>query len=167
MIIRAEKPKDYPAIRSVNEAAFDTPAEANLVDTLRKVMNPVISLVAEENGTVVGHIMFSPVTLSNNVGIKIMGLAPMAVLPNRQRKGIGSRLVRTGLARCKELGYGAVVVLGHAGYYPRFGFVPASQYGIRSEYDVPDDVFMAMELEPNYLHGVTGTIHYHPAFENV
>jgi putative acetyltransferase len=93
-----------------------------------------------------------------------MGLAPMAVLPARQRQGIGSALVRDGLGRCRELGYEAVVVLGHPGYYPRFGFVPASRFGIGCEYDVPAEVFMALELVPGALRGKPGTIRYHPAF---
>ena len=93
-----------------------------------------------------------------------MGLAPMAVLPGRQRQGIGSELVRAGLDECRRLGFGAIVVLGHAEYYPRFGFVPASKFGLKSEYDVPDDVFMALELIPGALRGRAGTIRYHPTF---
>ena len=97
-----------------------------------------------------------------------MGLAPMAVAPARQRQGVGSALARAGIAACRDLGFGAVIVLGHPEYYPRFGFVPASRFGLRSEYDVPDDVFMAMELKPGALHGRgPGTIRYHPAFGNV
>jgi putative acetyltransferase len=96
-----------------------------------------------------------------------MGLAPMAVRPERQRQGIGSALVRDGIARCRERQYDAVVVLGHAEYYPRFGFTPSVQFGITSEYDVPDDVFMVAELRPGGLAGRTGTIRYHAAFEQV
>ena len=93
-----------------------------------------------------------------------MGLAPMAVLPTEQRQGVGTALVREGLKRCEELGYGAVVVVGHRDYYPRFGFKPASMFNLKSEYDVPDDVFMALELTPNYFQGKSGTIYYHSAF---
>ncbi len=95
-----------------------------------------------------------------------MGLAPMAVLPVHQRRGIGSSLVRAGLEACTQLGFAAVIVLGHAEYYPRFGFQPASRFALRCEYDVPDDVFMALELEAGILTGKTGTIQYHPAFGN-
>jgi putative acetyltransferase len=96
-----------------------------------------------------------------------MGLAPMAVLPAEQRRGVGSALVQAGLDRCRQLPCGAVVVLGHPAYYPRFGFSPASRFGVTCEYDVPDEVFMAMELEPGFLRDKPGTIRYHPAFATV
>ena len=91
----------------------------------------------------------------------------MAVAPGNQRQGIGSALVRAGLDECKKLGFGAVVVLGHADYYPRFGFVPSTRFGIGCEYDVPEDVFMAMELQQGALRGVSGKVKYHPAFGSV
>jgi putative acetyltransferase len=167
MLIRTEEPKDWVAVHAVNASAFATPAEANLVDVLRKEAYPFVSLVAEDNEAVVGHIMFSPVSLSGHPNLKIMGLGPMAVAPEYQRKSIGSALVRTGLERCKQLGFGAVVVLGHPEYYPRFGFSPSTRFGIGCEYEVPEDVFMVMELQPGYLHSATGTIKYHAAFSNV
>ena len=111
--------------------------------------------------------MFSPVTRSGHTELKIMGLAPMAVLPEHQRKGVGSELVRTSLEMCKQLGFGAVVVLGHPEYYPRFGFSPSSRLGIGCEYQVPEDVFMVMELQTGYLRDATGTIKYHSAFSDV
>jgi putative acetyltransferase len=141
--------------------------EADLVDALRAQATPLMSYVAELDGTIAGHILFSPVTLLSHPDLAIMGLAPMAVLPTLQRQGIGSALVRTGLDACRDMGAGAVIVLGHAEYYPRFGFVPASRFGIRSEYDVPDDVFMAIELIPGFLAPRPGTIRYHPAFGSV
>jgi putative acetyltransferase len=167
MIIRPEEPADHLAIHAVNVSAFETPAEANLVEVLRKEANPVISLVAEQNSGIVGHIMFSPVSLSGNADLKIMGLGPMAVESEHQRKGIGSALVRAGLEKCKELGFGAVIVLGHSEYYPRFGFSPSVRYGISCEYDVPEDVFMVTELQPGYLKDASGIIRYHPAFNDV
>ena len=167
MLIRAEKGNDQGAVYAVNASAFETSSEANLVDALREQAHPVISLVAEKNEAVVGHIMFSPVSLSGHPALKIMGLAPMAVAPEYQCNGIGSALVRAGLEQCKQLGFATVVVLGHPGYYPRFGFSPSSRFGIDSEYDVPEDVFMAMELQPGILNGKTGRVKYHAAFSNV
>jgi putative acetyltransferase len=164
MNIRSEQRADIPAIRELNCAAFDASVEADLVDVLRQQAAPIVSLVADDAGSVVGHIFFSPVTLPGHADVTIMGLAPMAVRPARQRQGIGSALMRAGLAECRQLGFAAVVVLGHPGYYPRFGFVPASRFKIGCEYDVPDDVFMALELESDALKGKTGTIRYHAAF---
>ena len=167
MLIRTEKETDHAAVHAVNAAAFPTPLEADLVDALRRQAHPIISLVAESDSAVVGHILFSPVTLDGRPDLRLMGLAPMAVAPEHQRSGIGSALVRAGLEECRQLGFSAVVVLGHPEYYPRFGFSPSVRYGIRSEYDVPDDVFMAMELVPGALRDATGTIKYHPAFGSV
>ncbi len=164
VVIRPEAASDRAAVRAVNASAFETPAEADLVDALREEAKPIVSLVAEENGVVVGHIMFSPVLLSGHPALKIMGLAPMAVLPERQRQGIGGDLVRAGLKRCRQLGVGAVVVLGHPAYYPRFGFAPAARFGLDCAYDVPEEAFMALELRPGYLRAASGTVAYHGAF---
>ena len=96
-----------------------------------------------------------------------MGLGPMAVAPEHQRAGVGSALIRAGLDACRALDRSAVVVLGHATYYPRFGFVPASTFGLACEYDVPDEVFMALELVPCALSDVSGTTRYSPAFSDL
>jgi putative acetyltransferase len=167
MRIRLERPADVAAVRAINEAAFGAGQEANLVDALREREKAHLSLVAERNGSILGHILFSPVTLLGHADVKIMGLAPMAVSPTEQRQGIGSALVSGGLDRCKQRGVDAVVVLGHPTYYPRFGFTPASRFAIRSEYDVRDDVFMALELERGVLHGKSGVIRYHAAFADL
>jgi putative acetyltransferase len=164
MLIRSEQEKDRTAVHAVNVSAFDTPLEANLVDALRARADPIVSLVAEDNGAILGHIMFSPVALSGHPALRIMGLAPMAVAPVHQRKGIGSALVRAGLEQCKQLGFGAVVVLGHPAYYPRFGFTSSTRFGIGCEYDVPEDVFMAVELHAGFLRGASGTIKYDAVF---
>lgn len=166
MLIRAEKKCDREPVREVNIAAFGTLSEANLVDTLRQHVQTTVSLVAEENGEVVGHIMFSPVSLSGHPNLKVMGLAPMAVTPAHQKKGVGSALVRAGLDQCRQLGFVAAVVLGHPQYYPRFGFLPSFKFGIDSEYDVPKEVFMAMELRPDALSGKTGKVRFHSVFNN-
>jgi putative acetyltransferase len=162
--IRDEQADDIAYVHELNTLAFDADAEANLVDVLRETARPVISLVAVEDETIVGHIMFTPVELSGSSSLMIMGLAPMAVAPDRQRSGIGSALAKEGLNWCKEIGAGAVVVLGHAAYYPRFGFVPASTMNICCEYDVPDEVFMVLELTSGYLAGAIGAIRYHETF---
>ncbi len=168
MNIRSEQPADHDAVRLINTAAFESPAEANLVDALRSNASPLISLVAEsDQAEIVGHILFSPATLAEHPDDLIMGLAPMAVTPARQRQGIGSALVREGLEQCSQLGALAVVVLGHPAYYPRFGFAPASRLNIDSDYDVPDDVFLAMELQPGAMSGKAGRIEYHEAFRDL
>jgi putative acetyltransferase len=168
MLIRNEMPEDTQKIRQINIKAFDTDAEADLVDALRNSSIPLISLVAEKDGELVGHILFSPVTLdNNNPPIAIAALAPMAVIPEYQKKDIGSKLVIEGLKCCQESGYAAVVVLGHSWFYVRFGFVPSVNYGIKSEYDVPDEVFMIKELKDGALKGHSGIIKYHGAFGNL
>jgi putative acetyltransferase len=167
MRIRPEAQADSAAVRSVNEAAFETPAEADLVEALHRKDMSLVSLVAEDDGRIVGHILFSPVSLAEHANLNLMGLAPMAVAPDYQRKGIGSALVREGLACCKDLGCRAVVVVGHAKYYPRFGFVPADRYALRCEYEVPADVFMVAELEAGALNGASGLVRYDDAFAGV
>ncbi len=164
MLIRPEEQRDWAAVHAVNVSAFETPAEADLVDALREQAQPLVSLIAEDTGATAGHIMFSPVSLSDHPALKIMGLAPMAVAPEHQRKGIGSALVRAGLEQCSKLGFGAVCVLGHPAYYPRFGFSPAARFGIGCEYEVPEDVFMVVELQAGFLRGASGNVKYHAAF---
>lgn len=167
VLIRPESNEDRDAVRAVNTAAFGQPGEADLVDALRDAAEPCISLVADDDGEIVGHIMFSPVSVAGFPDARLMGLAPMAVVPVRQREGIGTDMATAGLERCRQADVAAVVVLGHAEYYPRFGFLPASRCGLESEYDVPDDVFMALELQPDALRDITGTVRFHPAFAGV
>ncbi len=167
MNIRFEQPDDIEKIRKVNLEAFETDTEANLVDVLRNTGIELISLLAEEKGEVIGHILFSPVAIDGDYRVKIMGLAPMAVLPSWQRKGVGTQLVIQGLEACEKAGYEFVVVLGHPDYYPRFGFVPSVAYGIKSEYDVPPEVFMVKELKKDVLNDIKGIVKYHQVFNEV
>jgi putative acetyltransferase len=166
--VRRERPEDIAAIRQVNEQAFGRPDEADLVDALRARGKAVLSLVAVEDNRIVGHIFFSPVTIeSGERPFPAVGLGPMAILPERQRRGIGSRLVKAGLAECRIAGYAGVVVLGHPTYYPRFGFVPASRYGLESEYEVPDEAFMVLAWHAGVLKAWGGLVRYQPEFRSV
>ncbi|HET6646647.1 MAG TPA: N-acetyltransferase [Pyrinomonadaceae bacterium] len=166
--IRAENLSDLPGVRRVNELAFGGSTEADLVDALRKAADPYISLVAIENERIVGHIFFSPVKIEpQETFCRAMALAPMAVLPDYQNRGIGSLLVQEGMKQCAGLGYEFIVVVGHPEYYPRFGFVPAHQMGLRCKYPVPDDVFMVVELKPGALTGKQALVLYHPEFDRV
>lgn len=168
MIIRVESKSDYKYIRIINIEAFPSSAEADLIEKLRGVNIDLISLVAEVDEVLVGHIFFSPATLENDGSdLRIIGLGPMAVLPQYQNKGIGYKLVNSGLQQCINNGYDAVVVLGHPEYYPRFGFKSSNTFGIKCEYDVPDDTFMVKELRTGVLRGKNGTIKYHQFFNEL
>jgi putative acetyltransferase len=162
MIVRREEERDFAEVYKVNSLAFEGNDEAKLVERLRKIPS-CISLVAENDGRVVGHIAFSPVTL-NAETVPFMGLAPMSVLPDVQNQGIGTRLVNQGLAECVETGVKAVFVLGHPTYYPRFGFEIAKHKGFSCEYPSPDEAFMVLELVPGALAEQSGLISYDPTF---
>lgn len=168
IVIRQEQPEDITVIHHVVHQAFGQLAEANLVDALRRNGKAKISLVAEDSGRVIGHILFSEVVIeAGEKRLNGIGLAPLVVSPERQNEGIGSRLSEEGMKRCLEAGYPFAVVLGHPEFYPRFGFVPASRFGIKSEYDVSDEVFMAMELQEGSLAGFAGIVKYQPEFNEV
>ncbi len=166
MRIRAEVPPDYPSVHQITAAAFGVETEAKLVGVLRAQASPLVSLVADEEGAVLGHILFSPASLPG-IEALAMGLAPMAVTPLRQRSGIGSALVKAGLQGCEELGAVAVVVLGHPEFYPKFGFSPGERFGLRCEYDAPAEAFMAIELRAGALRKASGTVKYHAAFSQL
>ena len=163
--IRREMPEDTDAIRRVNQEAFGGTVEADLVDRLRQRRAFTLSLVAVDKDKVVGHILFSPVLIeSEGKSYPAVGLGPMAVLPDYHKTGIGTKLVAAGLEECRRLGHGICVVLGHPDYYPRFGFITARACDIKCEYDVPDDVFMVLELSPGALAGRHGIARYQPDF---
>lgn len=168
IVIRHEQPEDIAVIHQIVAQAFGRAAEASLVDTLRRNGKAILSLVADDNGRVIGHILFSPVVIEDGERlVSGVGLAPLAVSPERQNEGIGSLLVEYGLKQCREARHPFVVVLGHPNYYPRFGFVPASRYNVRSEYDVRDEVFMIQELQQGSLLGIAGTAKYQNEFNEV
>lgn len=161
--LEMEGEADAAGVRAVNDAAFGLPAEGRIVDALRGAGALTISLVARAEGRIVGHVAFSPVTPMRG-SANLLGMGPVAVIPALQRQGIGSELIRAGLAQARLGGYDGVVVLGHPDYYPRFGFAPASRFGIQCEYDVPDDAFMALPLTPAGLTNCAGLVRYHAAF---
>ena len=163
--IRLEKEADFAQVYQVNALAFEREDEAKLVEKLRNIETS-ISLVAESDGQIIGHIFFSPMTFENHE-TTFLGLAPMAVLPEFQNQGVGSKLVREGLRLAAEQNFTAVFVLGHPEYYPRFGFETAKTKGFYSEYDVPDEVFMVIELENGALEGKKGLVNYRPEFAEV
>jgi putative acetyltransferase len=164
--IRPQTPADSPHVRAVTEAAFGQPLEAALVERLQAACPEAVSLVADD-GEVVGHILFTPVTVeAGSRRVEGMGLAPMAVRPDRQREGIGSALVRYGLDLLRSRGCPFVIVLGHPSFYPRFGFELASRHALRSQWEgIPDEAFMVRVLDPTAMVGVAGVARYRPEFD--
>ena len=163
--IREERPDDVADVREVNRRAFGQDREASIVNALRTNGAALLSLVATVNGEVVGHIMYSPLTVAENVIGAALG--PMALVPKCQRQGIGARLVEAGNRKIKDAGYPFIIVVGHAEYYPRFGFRPGSEYGIKCEWDVPDEVFMLLVLDEAKMQGVSGLAKYRLEFSTV
>jgi putative acetyltransferase len=165
--IRPEHPDDIVSVRALNEKVFGQPTEAAIVDSIRATCPDAVSLVAVDDSQIVGHIFFSPVFVSGERGtIQGMGLAPMAVLPERQRQGVGSKLVQAGIDVIRERNCPLIIVLGHPEYYPRFGFVPASLHGLSCQWDgVPDEAFMALILDEATMTNVSGTIRYRDEFD--
>jgi putative acetyltransferase len=162
--IRPETPTDHEAIRHVNRLAFGQDAEARLIDDLRDGGYLQVSLVAEQRGRVIGHILFSDLPIITGAGpVTALALAPMAVLPEFQNQGIGSVLVRRGLELCREQGNRIVVVLGHSHFYPRFGFSSKMAAHLASPFSGQES-FMAMELVAGALDGVAGRVQYPPPF---
>ncbi len=186
--VREEIPEDIEAIRKVNLEAFGRAAEADIVDRLRDSCEDLLSLVAIHEGDVAGHILFSPAAIDGDVvgltrirtrngdhpwlstaekdgGVVGMGLGPVAVLPDLQRQGIGSLLVRAGIDALRKRSCPFIILLGHPEYYPRFGFERASLYGIRSQLEVPDDAFMILVLDRPAMAKASGVARYRSEFD--
>jgi putative acetyltransferase len=162
---RKEEPDDIAAIHDLNLAAFDNGPEAGLVDKLRASCEDYLAFVAVEDGSVVGHVAFTSATIEN-CSATGLGLAPMAVLPSHQRRGIGSRLVRHGLEYLRDAGCPFVIVLGHPEYYPRFGFERASIHQVRCQWDgVPDEAFMIAVFTRGILPKAGGIAKYRKEFD--
>jgi len=162
--VREERPEDVVAIRDVNRRAFGQDQEGNIVDALRSSGAVLLSLVATQDDKVVGHVLYSPISVGSATGA---ALGPMAVVPEFQRQGVGGTLIETGNRIVKDRGYPFILVLGHAEYYPRFGFVPARSRGIQCEWDVPDEVFMLLVLDEEKMRGVSGLSKYRQEFSTV
>jgi len=166
VLVREETPEDIGAVRNINESAFGQPAEASIVDKLRANCADILSLVAVEGDQVVGHILFSPARIElGEKAVEGMGLAPLAVMPERQREGIGSALVRSGISTLKDRRCPFIIVLGYPGYYPRFGFERASLHGIKCQWEVPDEVFMVLILDKSAMSDACGVARYRPEFD--
>jgi putative acetyltransferase len=160
-LIRPASLEDAAAIRRVHVTAFPTAAEADVVERLRASGKAVIELVALDGDSIVGHIVFSPVTLRPRAGAVGLGLAPLAVLPDHEKHGVGRRLIQNGLAECHRWGAGFVVVIGDPPYYTRFGFEPAAKHGLRSQYPA-GDAFMVFKLEAGALPPPGTLVRYAP-----
>ncbi len=168
--LRPERSGDETAIYEVNRQAFERDVESKLVDAIRGSAGfiPGLSLVAEQAGRIVGHVLFSRAAIRTEAGeIPVLVLAPIAVLPEWQNRGIGSRLIEAGLERAREMGERIVVLVGHPWYYPRFGFKQAIPLGIAYPTPIREEVFMVLELTPGALEGIRGTIAFPPAFDEV
>ena len=170
--IRSENPKDYDVIYEINKQAFNSEVEARLIDTIRHSSNFIhdLSLVALKDSKIVGHILFSQAKIKNKETEKpILILAPVAVLPEFQKQGIGSSLVKKGLQACKGFGHNIIVVIGHPEFFPRFGFTPARKKGLEISFgaEVPSEAFMVYELKKGVLKDIKGIVEFPSYFEEV
>lgn len=171
LVVREEIPDDVEAIRQINQLAFERDVEANIVDALREAGAITLSMVAcridpatglEE---VIGHALYSPISIEDaNESRPALGLGPLAVLPDRQREGIGTFLMEVSLEILRRTGHPAVILFGHPDYYPRFGFLPAEKWGLRADFECPPGVFQAIELQSGALAGTAGTVRFRPEF---
>jgi putative acetyltransferase len=159
MLIRKEKEKDFDQIRNINDICFAGEYESKLIDNLRKGSNFILSLVAEKNGKIIGHIMYSRIKIRDTYSTT---LAPMCVLPEYQKQGIGTKLIRESINYLKEMKEKSIIVLGHTDFYSRSGFEKASNFGVKFPFKIADELFMAMELEEGSL--TAGVVEYGEEF---
>ena len=167
MNIRPEKTSDHKAIYRIHQLAFGQEDESQLINRLRKTIDfvPELSLVAEKNSAIIGHILFSKIKIvGTDKKYSSLALAPMSVHPDYQKQGIGSQLIRMGLKKAKAMGFDSVIVLGHKDYYPQFGFEKASKWDINCPFEVPDEAFMGLELVKGALDEKEGVVQYSKAF---
>ncbi|MFX1256925.1 MAG: GNAT family N-acetyltransferase [Promethearchaeota archaeon] len=165
--IRSESSNDYKQISDVIYSAFKQKYEVRLVETLRSSSDFIVelSLVAILNNLIVGHILFSKVTIKSEIhDTPALALAPLAIRQEFQNQGIGSALVKKGIEECKRLNHKIIIVLGHPNFYPRFGFKLAYNFGIIAPFDVPNESFLILGLTSDALDGISGTVEYPPAF---
>lgn len=170
IVVRPETLEDSNVISEVNKLAFGQENEARLVENIRQTdnFNPKLSLVAIKDEKVIGHLLFSPIIIQTpKDDILALALAPLAVCPEFQNQGIGSKLVKQGLEECRGLGHKVIVVIGHPNYYTRFGFSSATAKGLKAPFPVPDEAFMILELVSGALAGISGMIKYPPVFDGV
>jgi putative acetyltransferase len=168
VVIRPEREADHPVIAEVVRAAFvGHPEEvAEFVERIRasEQFIPELALVAEDSSGVIAHVMLSWVGVEGGSRPRILNLTPMSVRPDRQRIGVGTRLIRDALGRAEDAGEPAVMVQGHPSYYPRFGFEPASALGFAPPYPMLDEAFMLKRL-PGYSPDLAGRIVYPPSYD--
>ena len=173
ILFKQENKDDYAAVFNLIQRAFEKEemsdhSEQYLVERLRnsEAFIPELSIVAEINQNIAGHILLTRIKVINNKNEEFdsLALAPVSVLPEYQGKGIGGKLIETAHKKAKELGFGSVILLGHENYYPRFGYEIAKKYGIKLPFEVPDENCMAIELIKGALEGVEGTVVYPKAF---
>lgn len=169
MKIRQEQKSDHKKVYEINKMAFNQENESMLIEKIRAGDSfvPELSLVAELEGEIVGHILFSKIKMVGEAEYESLALGPMAVVPKHQKQGIGGKLIINGLEIAKKLGFQSVIVVGHKDYYPRFGFEKASLWGIKCPFEVPDEAFMAIELVENSLKNKAGTVQYPKEFMEV
>lgn len=164
LFLRDEISEDYSIVEKITFEAFDNNDEVEIVKKLRDSPN-IISLVAEDEGQVIAHIMFSEIDIvDKEITHKAIALAPMSVSPSHQKQGVGKMLITFGINRCKELGYPLIIVLGHVNYYPKFGFVPAYPLGFTSIFNVTSNAWMVLELTEGKAREINGEVIYHSAF---